>query len=101
MQTREEFLHIGDGKYVFYVLIFLSLAIMAYQIVRRIAAWKQGKAVSWPQGIKKWLSNFWEFVLLQRKVRTSRRKSGAPMHLMIFYGFVALFIATTLLAAAT
>lgn len=101
MQTREEFLHIGDGKYVFYVLIFLSLAIMVFQIVQRARTWKQGKAVSWPQSIKIWLRNVWEFVLLQRKVRTSRRKSGAPMHLLIFYGFAALFLATTLLAAAT
>jgi Fe-S oxidoreductase len=101
MQTREEFLHIGDGKYVFYVLIFLSLAIMAFQIVQRIRLWKQGKAVTWPQSIKLWIANFSEYVLLQRKVRTSRRKSGAPMHLMIFYGFLSLFLATTLLAAAT
>jgi len=101
MQTRQEFLHIGDGKYVFYVLIYLSLAIMAAQIVLRVKAWKQGKPLAWPQGIGIWIRNVWEFVLLQRKVRTSRRKSGAPMHLLIFYGFMALFVATTLLAAAT
>lgn len=101
MQTRQEFLHIGNGKYVFYVLMFLSMAAMAVQIYLRIKTWKQGKPVSWPQSPAKWLSNFKEFVLLQRKVRTSRRKSGAPMHLFIFYGFLSLFLATTLLAAAT
>lgn len=101
MQTREEFLYIGNGKYVFYVLIFLSLGIMAFQIFLRVKGWKQGKPVTWPQSPAKWLSNFKEFVLLQRKVRTSRRKSGAPMHLFIFYGFLSLFLATTLLAAAT
>lgn len=101
MQTRQEFLHIGDGKYVFYVLIFLSLAAMALQIFLRIKAWRQGKPVTWPQSLRKWLSNFKEFVLLQRKVRTSRRKSGAPMHLFIFYGFLSLFLATTLLGAAS
>lgn len=101
MQTREEFLHIGNGKYLFYILIFLSLGIMVFQIVQRARAWKQGKPVTWPQSIKIWLTNVWEYILLQRKVRTSRRKSGAPMHLLIFYGFLSLFLATTLLAAAT
>jgi len=101
MQTREEFLHIGNGKYLFYILIFLSLGIMVFQIVQRARAWKQGKPVSWPQSIKIWLANVWQYVLLQRKVRTSRRKSGAPMHLLIFYGFLSLLLATTLLAAAT
>lgn len=101
MQTREEFLHIGNGKYLFYVLIFLSLGIMVFQIVQRARAWKQGKPVTWPQSFKIWVSNFWQYVLLQRKVRTSRRRSGAPMHLLIFYGFLSLFLATTLLAMAT
>lgn len=101
MQTREEFLHIGDGKYVFYFLIYLSLAIMIGQIVLRIRAWKQGKPVTWSQGFKVWLGNVWQYILLQRKVRTSRRKSGAPMHLLLFYGFLSLFLATVLLAAAT
>lgn len=31
----------------------------------------------------------------------SRPKTGAPMHLLIFYGFLGLFIATTLLAIST
>jgi Fe-S oxidoreductase len=101
MQTREEFLYIGDGKYLFYFLIYLSLAIMAGQIIFRIRAWKQGRPVDWAQSPGKWLGNIWQYVLLQRKVRTSRRKSGAPMHVMIFYGFLAMFLATTLLAAAS
>jgi len=101
MQTREEFLHIGSGKYLFYVLIFLSLGIMVFQIVQRARAWKSGKPVTWPQSFRIWIDNFWRYVLLQRKVRTSRRKSGAPMHLLIFYGFLSLFLATVLLAAAT
>jgi hypothetical protein len=41
-----------------------------------------------------------KFILGQRKVQSSRPKSGAPMHLMIFYGFMALFLATTLLFIA-
>jgi Fe-S oxidoreductase len=110
--SREEFLHIGSGKYVFYVLIFLSLAIMTWQIAQRVRLWMQGRIVEErPPGwrywaprradVAKWFANFWTYILAQRKVRTSRRRSGAPMHLFIFYGFLALLIATTILAINT
>jgi Fe-S oxidoreductase len=108
---REEFWQIGGtGKVVFYVLIFLSLAIMAFQIAQRVRLWLKGKPtvptlreglkywIPTPYALKKWLVNLWSYVLLQRKVKTSRKRSGAPMHLLIFYGFLALFIATTILA---
>ncbi len=112
MPTREEFHLIGGGKAVFYVLITLSLAIMFWQIAGRVKLWMQGKPIEerpsgWRYWIPrrtdfgKWWSNVWTFVLAQRKVRSSRRKSGAPMHLLLFYGFFALFIATTILAVNT
>ncbi|MFI5386351.1 MAG: (Fe-S)-binding protein [Fimbriimonadales bacterium] len=110
--SREEFLHIGNGKYLFYALIYLALGIMAWQIARRVRLWMQGRPVEpRPAGprywiptstdIKRWLGNFCIYVLAQRKVRSSRRKSGAPMHLLIFYGFLSLFLATTILAVNT
>jgi len=113
--TREEFLHIGSGKYVFYFLIYLSLGIMLWQILQRMRVWQQGKPIGWggemrsgwqywlPSGpaIKAWLSNIGIYILAQRKVRTSRRKSGAPMHLLLFYGFLSMLLATTLLAINT
>lgn len=111
--TREEFLHIGQGKPVFYVLIFLSLGIMAWQIAGRIRVWLQGKPIAGEpaKGIRYWIptvsrlrawwQNVWSYVLLQRKVRSSRRKSGAPMHLLLFYGFLSMLLATTILAINT
>lgn len=110
--TREEFLHIGSGKYVFYFLIFLSLAIMCWQIAQRVRLWMQGKPLGerpagwkyWvPQSddIRRWLGNIWTYVIEQKKVRSSRRKSAAPMHLLIFYGFLSLLVATSLLAVNT
>lgn len=97
--TRQEFLHITlPEKVVFYVLIFLSLGAMVWQIWSRSRLWMQGKPIGWkPVGVSAW----WTHILAQRKVRSSRRRSGAPMHLMIFYGFVALFVATTILAVNT
>ncbi len=102
--TRQEFLHIsGPEKILFYVLIFGSLAYMAWQVYDRVLLWKQGKPVDSPplkDAVRLWLANVWTYVLKQRKVRSSRKKSGAPMHLLIFYGFLSLFLATTLLAIA-
>lgn len=111
--TRQEFHLIGPtGKVVFYILIYLSLAIMVAQIIPRVKLWMQGRAAGdarsgWKYWLPtkdaavRWLKNIWTFILLQRKVKSSRRKSGAPMHLLIFYGFLSLLLATTLLAIAT
>ena len=122
--TRQEFLHISQTeKYLFYALIYFSLALMAWQIWGRAKVWMQGKPIWW--GVKqvpteggeeakkpklslpsfkdvgRWTQNIWSFAILQRKVKSSRKRSGAPMHLMIFYGFLALFIATSILAVNT
>ncbi len=97
--TRHEFLHMPHWqKYLFYVLIYISLSIMFAQFFWRFKLWKQGKSITWKPEIVK---NFITYVLAQKKVRSSRKTTGAPMHLMIFYGFLTLFIATTLLAIST
>ncbi len=111
--TRAEFLHLsGFEKGLFYVLIFLSIGIAAFQIFQRARAWQKGKPIGvvregvryylpTPHALNRWLRNIWQFIILQRKVKSSRKTSGAPMHLMIFYGFLALTVATTLLAINT
>jgi Fe-S oxidoreductase len=113
--TRQEFLNISQPeKYLFYALIYLSLALMLLQVFQRTKVWLQGKPIWWaakPAGekfsiptwadVKRWVANVWEYVLLQRKVKSSRKKSGAPMHLLMFYGFLALLLATTLLSIST
>lgn len=83
---------------LFYVLAFASIGVMILQIWQRTRVWRMGKPIDWkPLGLRGLL----KYVLAQRKVRSSRPKSGAPMHLMIFYGFLALTLATTLLAINT
>ncbi|HRF60390.1 MAG TPA: heterodisulfide reductase-related iron-sulfur binding cluster [Fimbriimonadaceae bacterium] len=97
--TRVEFLHLPEWqKALFYALTFVSMVLMAYPIVKRIRVWRQGKPIDWKPDIWGGISTY---ILGQKKVRTSRPKSGAPMHLLIFYGFLSLFVATTLLAIAT
>lgn len=105
--TREEFFGFSwPEKALFYVLIFSSIAYMLWQVAQRVKLWQQGKPVDWLPKDKKeaaqlFLANFWQAVLKQKKVRSSRPKTGAPMHLMMFYGFLTLFIGTTLLAINT
>lgn len=98
--TREEFLFL-DGplnKAVFYVLTFLSIGIMLYQIYGRARFWMKGKPITWKPA---YVANVLTYIVGQRKVMGSRPKTGAPMHLLIFYGFLGLFLATTLLAIST
>jgi len=111
--TRTEFLNISTPeKVLFYVMIYASLAYMAWQVFQRVRLWQQGRPLSelrpgwryWlptKEAASRWFGNVASYVLLQKKVRSSRPKSGAPMHLLIFYGFLSLFLATTLLAINT
>ncbi len=86
------------AKGAFYLLVFASLGYAIWQFRARYLATRTGKATPGQSApIKNILSN----ILGQRKVRTSRKTSGAPMHLMIFYGFHALLVATSLLAIAS
>ena len=99
--TRQEFLYISQPeKYLFYALIYLSIAVMVYQVWKRSRLWVKGKPIWWAsetagtagegqapaattakptlQDVRRWTGNIWNYVVLQRKVRSSRKKSGAP-----------------------
>jgi Fe-S oxidoreductase len=94
--TRQEFLFQGAaGKAAFYVLVTLATAYFLWQVWERVRVWRQGKPIDWKPD---YIGSVVRYVLGQRKVKTSRPNSGAPMHLLIFYGFLTLFIGTTLLA---
>ncbi len=98
--TRPEFFHVSPtGQLLFYALAFLSIGVMAFFIGRRWREWRRGRPISWsvkPNGER--IRAIWTEILWQRKVRQSRKSYGAPMHLMLFFGFLILFIGTTLLA---
>jgi Fe-S oxidoreductase len=106
--TREEFLYISHLEQIlFYTCTYASLAIAGWQIWKRVKLWLQGRsngkgvARPWSEQVSRGWENLRVYVLAQRKVRSSRPTSGAPMHLALFYGFLALFIGTTLLAVNT
>lgn len=97
--TRAEFLHIPAWQQgAFYLLMLACAAYAAYRLFERSRLWRKGKPIDWKPD---WLANVWRYALGQRKVQSSRPRSGAPMHLMLFYGFLALVLATTLLAINT
>ncbi|HWD37434.1 MAG TPA: (Fe-S)-binding protein [Fimbriimonas sp.] len=101
--TRQEFLYFSlPEKLLFYFLILSSVTYMIWQFRDRVMLWKKGRPLaSGSQSPRKWIGNVLVYVLGQKKVRSSRRKSGAPMHLAIFYGFMTLLLATTLLGVNT
>ena len=98
--TRTEFLFMPGPlwKVAFYVVTFACLAYMAWAFYRRSREWMKGRPVGWKAD---WVKGVLKYVLGQKKVQGSRPRSGAPMHLMLFWGFLSLLLATTLLAVAT
>jgi len=100
--TRPEFLFLSPAEItLFYALVWLSLGYAAWQFVGQARAWRTGQPISWPSGPRQWWANVDANVLSQRRVRAARKGNGAPMHLLIFYGFLTLFAGTTLLAVNT
>lgn len=83
---------------VFYLGTLACLVYMALVFYKMSRAWMLGQPITWRS---EWITNVWKYVLGQKKVQGSRPKSGAPMHLGMFWGFLGLLLATTLLAIAT
>jgi Fe-S oxidoreductase/nitrate reductase gamma subunit len=97
--TRTVFMHMPEWQQnLFYALTAVCIVIMAAQVWARARVWLKGKPIDWRP-------DFWggvsKYVLGQKKVASSRPRSGAPMHLCLFYGFLALTVATTLLAISS
>lgn len=99
--TRDTYLFFNAPlKALFFFLVTVSLVMAFWFLKSRYALWLQGKPLDWDIRKTIWarVSYMWDQVFGQRKVGQSRKRYGAPMHLFLFYGFVALTIGTTLLA---
>ena len=111
--TREEFLYFSlPEKLLFYLLAAVAVGIMVRQVLTLARRWMQGRPTGplrtgwryWmptKPALREWGRNLSYHVLRQKKVRSSRKTTGAPMHLAIFYGFTAMLLATTLLSVNT
>lgn len=97
MATRELFFHISTAQQVFfYLLSVLSLWVCFWGVYRRFRIWQQGKPDA---GISHWPSRLRDLaaqMLAHRRVR--RRRYAGLFHLGIFYGMLALFIGTNIVA---
>lgn len=85
-------------KALFYILIFASIGYATWRFFERAKFWKKGKPITWKPA---YLRNIFTYILAQKKVANARPKSGAPMHLLIFFGFLSLLLATSILAINT
>ncbi len=81
---------------VLYAVTGVALLVAAYGLWSRWRTWKQGTAGSSPGSFWLHLQNLFVVALLQKKV--ARRRYAGLMHVLMYTGFVALAIGTTLVA---
>ncbi len=97
--TREVFGNIGPaGQRFFYLIIFGSLAVNAWQLTRRVRIWRRGTSGEWERDWRIWLQRLGAHALAQTRVR--RRKLAGSLHVLLFSGFAVLTLGTTLLFIA-
>ena len=95
MATRTIFFQISPLQQgFFYLLSALSVFLCLYGIGRRIVLWRQGHALppikDWPTRLK----TLSDQMIAHRRIR--RRRSAGKMHMLIFFGMLALFIGTNI-----
>jgi Fe-S oxidoreductase/nitrate reductase gamma subunit len=88
--------HSPASRLVFYVLSLVALGVFGWGIYRRARLWRLGRPS--PRGVPWWtfLGNLIRYGLLQKRV-LGRGKASLG-HLLLFAGFVILFLGTTLLS---
>ncbi|HEY4308727.1 MAG TPA: (Fe-S)-binding protein [Pirellulales bacterium] len=90
--TREVFWNISHA-WLMYALLLPTVIVAAYGIYRRVRVWRRGRDENrWDQPLRR-LGLVAKNALLQ--VRTWRKLYPGVMHAMIFWGFIVLTIATT------
>lgn len=97
MPTRTILFHIPPlQQALFYLLAVISVAVCFYGFYRRWRLWQQGRPVppirDWPARLK----GLADQTLAHRRIR--RRPYAGTMHLLLFFGFLALFAGTCIVA---
>ena len=94
--SREIFGNLDDSSQkIFYTLAFISCAIFAWGIWRRVKLWQRGRPDSQRIDWRAVFHNLRTRALAQRSLRGTRPKASFA-HRMLFWGFLALFIGTIL-----
>jgi Fe-S oxidoreductase/nitrate reductase gamma subunit len=93
--TREIYWNIVGGA-LLYVLATVAVALFAWGLFRRIRLWRLGTPGARLDRIPERVGGVLTEVFYQRRLR--RRSFPAVVHLLVFYGFLAQFVATSLIA---
>jgi Fe-S oxidoreductase/nitrate reductase gamma subunit len=96
--TREIYWNVGHGAETLipmYLLAFAAIGMLVRGFLRRIAVYKQGLPLNRTDQLGKRIRHMVEGVLLQKKVAGVRWPG--LLHGFFFWGFVLLFIGTTLI----
>jgi Fe-S oxidoreductase/nitrate reductase gamma subunit len=95
--TREIFGNVpGWAQAVFYLLSIVAVGVWGYGVVRRIRLWRQGRRDGTPIDWKLATRRLIRDALLQRRVWG--RGAASFAHVLLFSGFLVLFVGTTLIA---
>jgi Fe-S oxidoreductase/nitrate reductase gamma subunit len=103
MPTREVFGNISPlEQALFWLLMALAIGVAVAEIVRLARGWRRGQAVAidWRAEWRPRVRRLFGEALGQRRVRRPRRTAphAGRLHLLLFIGFLVLFIGTTLLS---
>ena len=93
--TREIYWNISH-IWLMYVLLLITLAIAGYGIYRRVSVWRRGLPIHRLDRPAERIRNLLRHALAQS--RTARDSYAGVFHRFIFYGFIVLAIATTVVA---
>jgi Fe-S oxidoreductase/nitrate reductase gamma subunit len=99
-ETREVFQGLGVvGKSTFYLLALATILVFAWGCVRRVRKYRQGRPAGRSDRRRLWGRSAVDALYLLASNRTVRRRdhSAGTAHLLVFWGFITLFIGTVIL----
>jgi len=88
--------HVPYVQTLLYLLAISSIGVMSYGIWRDARRWRRGRTMRRDSQLGSRLSEFLQQIFGQKRVL--RDRWPGMMHTMIFYGFLALFIGTDIIA---
>ena len=99
MATREILWNIsGAGEVVLYTLAAITLGVLGWGIYKHVRRILNGQPVTFPTPAQAGRLGRALLTVLSNRTVLNRHKLGGGMHLLIMWGFIVLFIGTTIVA---